>query len=163
MVDQDTLALCATKLVEPFEGFSAKPYLGPTGRTWTIGFGSTRDAKGYAVVANTPAVTRAEALLLVERDLKSAAACIDQHVTVPLNVNQEAALMDMVYNDGEGAFESSTLLRLLNQGDFCGAANQLLVWDKGTVSGHLVTLPGLKNRCQARRSLFAEGLNCPDP
>ncbi|MFM6899435.1 MAG: glycoside hydrolase family protein, partial [Microcystis panniformis] len=34
------------------------------------------------------------------------------------------------YNVGGGAFQGSTLLKKLNSGDFTGAAEQFLVWNK---------------------------------
>ncbi len=71
-------------------------------------------------------------------------------LTVSLNQNQFDALCDFVYNEGSGHFASSTLLKLLNQGDYQGAADQFLVWD---VAGGKVE-PGLLARRQQERALF---------
>ncbi|MBP8236036.1 MAG: lysozyme, partial [Rhizorhabdus sp.] len=38
--------------------------------------------------------------------------------------------MSFAYNVGVGALRGSTLLRKLNAGDFAGAAEQFLVWNK---------------------------------
>ncbi|RPI74763.1 MAG: lysozyme, partial [Desulfobacteraceae bacterium] len=62
-----------------------------------------------------------------------------------LSQNQFDSLVSLVYNIGAGAFERSTLLRLLNQGDYTGAANQFCLWNKA--GGKI--LPGLiKRRCE---------------
>ena len=49
---------------------------------------------------------------------------------------------------------TSTLLRLLNQGDVQGAAAQFLVWDKIRIDGQLVEDQGLLNRRKAEKTLF---------
>ncbi len=51
-------------------------------------------------------------------------------VAVPLTQNQFDALVSLIYNIGEGNFASSTLLKMLNAGNYRGAADQFLVWDK---------------------------------
>ncbi|MCF3948709.1 lysozyme [Acidiphilium iwatense] len=72
-------------------------------------------------------------------------------VTVPLNPNQQAALIDFVYNLGAGNFRASTLLRLLNAGDFARAVRQFTLWDHA--DGRV--LPGLLRRREAEAALFA--------
>ncbi len=146
----DPLQIAATQLVEPFEGFSAEPYRDPGG-VWSIGYGSTIDAWGNPVTADTPPVTQDQALALVERDLTSALDEVNAEVIVPLNVNQQAALADFVYNVGAGNFERSTLLALLNQGDYTGAADQFVRWDYADG----VILPGLLRRREAEAALFS--------
>lgn len=49
---------------------------------------------------------------------------------MPLTDNQFSALVCFCFNVGVGAFEDSTLLELLNQGDFIGASNQFAQWNK---------------------------------
>jgi lysozyme len=139
----------AVNLVTEFEGFSSSPYQDPVG-IWTIGYGSIRDSRGFAVTADTPAITEAEARALVSRDLQSAARTLQAAVTVPLTDNEHTALEDFIYNLGSGNFASSTLLRKLNAGDYAGAANQLDLWDH---AGGKV-LAGLLRRRQAETKLF---------
>jgi lysozyme len=71
-------------------------------------------------------------------------------VTVPLNDNQFAALVSFVYNLGAGALQESTLLGLLNGGNYNGAAEQFsrFVYAGGEV------LQGLVTRRNAERALF---------
>lgn len=139
----------AVKLGEEFEGFSAKPYLCPA-HVWTIGFGSTRDKFGNPVTANTPDVTREDAEALMARDLRSARDDILTDVKVPLTPQEDAALMDFIYNLGGGAFRSSTLLRKLNMGDFTGASEEFDKWDHADG----VVMAGLLRRREAERKLF---------
>jgi len=51
-------------------------------------------------------------------------------VKVPLTQNQFDALVSFQYNTG--GLAGSTLLRKLNAGDYQGAADQFLLWDKVT-------------------------------
>jgi lysozyme len=75
---------------------------------------------------------------------------IKKLVVVPLTENQEAALTSFVYNEGIGHLESSTLLKMLNDKDYNGAADQFLRWVK--VDGQSVD--GLKNRRTMERQIF---------
>lgn len=67
-------------------------------------------------------------------------------VTVPLLLWQKGALLSWQYNVGSAAVRGSTLLRLLNQWLCAAAGRQLLRWDKATMNGRLVPLPGLQRR-----------------
>lgn len=135
---------------ENFEGFSATPYWDPNGRVWTYGFGSTRDLNNNPVTATTQPVSRAQGLSLMRRDMLSAATEVAADVHVPLTENEKAALDDFIYNCGVGNFRGSTLLRMVNAGNFAGAADQFAVWDH---SGGVV-LAGLLRRRQAERAEF---------
>ena len=61
------------------------------------------------------------------------------------------ALVDFAFNCGCGAFAGSTLLKLLNAGDYPGAAAQFDVWDHA--SGKVVA--GLLRRREAETQEFA--------
>ena len=72
-------------------------------------------------------------------------------VQVPINDNQLIALSSFAYNEGPGAFQTSTLLKLLNSGaDINIVANE---FDKWVYAGGKVS-PGLKNRRNAEKQLF---------
>jgi lysozyme len=77
---------------------------------------------------------------------------------VPLTQNQFDALVDFAYNAGAANLRSSTLLRLLNSGDYAGASGQFIRWNKATSNGQLIVLPGLTRRRTAEAQLF----NTPD-
>jgi len=52
---------------------------------------------------------------------------------VALTEPQWSALASFVFNEGEHAFLTSTLLALLNAGDYASVPRQLLRWTKETV------------------------------
>lgn len=149
MTDTPDVPDDAVTLATSFEGFSATPYRDPVG-IWTIGYGSTRDVLGHPVTAHTPPVNKAVAEGLMRRDLTAAATVVHDDVRVPLTENERAALEDFVYNLGAGAFAGSTLLRMLNAGNFKGASLEFLRWDH---AGGKV-LAGLLRRRQAERAEF---------
>lgn len=77
---------------------------------------------------------------------------VNNDVTVPLTQNQFDALVSLCFNIGVTAFRDSTLLNLLNAGDYNGAAAQFSVWINinGAVS------QGLVNRRNAEKDLFLQ-------
>jgi lysozyme len=138
----------AIDIVAHFEGFRPEAYLCPAG-VYTMGYGSTRTADGVPVKPGMR-VSEAEARALLMRDLAGAARAVTALVSVPLADHERAALISFVYNVGQGAFSSSTMLRMLNAGDKSGAAAQFSRWNraKGKV------LPGLVRRRAAEAALF---------
>ena len=76
---------------------------------------------------------------------------INNMVTVELNQNQYDAMVSWVYNLGGGNLKASTLLRVLNQGEFDGVPAQIMRWNK---AGGKV-LEGLTRRRQAEADLFS--------
>lgn len=131
------------RLLKAFEGLRLRAYQDSVG-VWTIGYGTTSGVRPGMVI------TEAQAEDLMKRDLQRFEQAVDDLVRVPLTSDQFSALVSFAYNVGEGALASSTLLRLLNQKDYQGAADQLLRWDKA--GGE--TLAGLTRRRRAERALF---------
>ena len=72
---------------------------------------------------------------------------------------QRVALIDMVYNLGEGNLQNSTLRKKLNTGDIYGACDEMDRWVKGRVNGVLVTLPGLVNRRKSTEEMCAKWID----
>lgn len=95
---------------------------------------------------------QAERMLL--NDVQRFEPEIERLVTAPLNQNQWDALISFAYNLGAANLESSTLRRLLNAGDYAGAAEQFPRWNN---AGGKV-LPGLVRRRAAERDLFLEAV-----
>lgn len=116
----------------------------------TIGYGNTYLLDGSRVSMSTPPITENEALVLLKHATSYICTEVNYLVKVPLNQSQFDALVSLVYNIGVGAFTSSTLLKLLNAGDFNGAAEQFLVWNR---VGKQVN-EGLSNRRQIEYKLF---------
>lgn len=64
-----------------------------------------------------------------------------------------ATFIDFIHNKGEGAFESSQMLRMANTGRLRDACMQNERWNKGTVNGVLQALPGLVTRANANADI----------
>lgn len=142
-------------LLRDFEGFSERAYPDPgssNGLPVTIGYGSTRDEDGRPFRLGDT-ITRERADELLRREVAETERQVAAYVSVPITQPQFDALCSFAYNVGVGAFGKSTLLRKLNAGDYAGAADELLRWDKN--DGRV--MPGLARRRRAERELFLSG------
>lgn len=121
-----TISLSATALVALLlhEGYRENAYLPLVGDVPTIGFGTT---SGVKLGDKT---TPEKALSVAMRDVQAFEGALKECVTVPLSQNEYDAYISLSYNIGSGAFCRSTLVRRLNQGDYIGACNQILLWNK---------------------------------
>lgn len=119
----------AAEICKEFEGFRPQPYKCPAG-VWTIGYGSTRDTRGYAVSEATPELSEATAEQWLYAHLSKELPRMRDVIEVELPAHQEAALLDFVYNLGIGNFRNSTLLKRINAGDFADVPTQLRRWNK---------------------------------
>ena len=140
----DQLFLGDVELIKVSEGLRLEAYLPTPNDVWTIGYGHTKTAKPGM------RITQAGAEALLKHDLAWVEAALKKYIKVSLTQNQYDALASFVYNLGETNFKNSTLLKMLNKGDYQGAADQLLRWDKqkGKV------LKGLTIRRNHERDLF---------
>jgi lysozyme len=144
------------ELISRFEGCRLTAYRDPVG-ILTIGFGHT----GPDVHAGLT-ISRPRAFELLREDTSGAAAQVAELVRKPLRQPQFDALVSLVFNAGSAPLHG-TLGRLLNAGDFGGAAAEFGKWVKGTINGQLVTLPGLVTRRAAEEALFTSTGPAPDP
>lgn len=138
--------------IRAHEGLRLEAYPDPgsaDGLPITIGYGSTRRLDGSAWKLGDK-ITEAEATTLLRRDVSDAEVTVNRLVTVPLTQGQFDALVSFVFNVGAGAFKGSTLLRLLNAGDYTGAAAQFARW----VNNDGKPLSGLVRRRNAERAMF---------
>ncbi len=134
------------KLADQFEGDRLVAYQDIRG-IWTIGRGHTGPEVHEGMV-----ITQEQSDQLYLSDRAAAAHAVDSFVKVPLTDNEKAALTDFVFNCGIGAFRGSTLLTLLNQGNYSKAAEQFDRWDKA--GGQMVA--GLFRRRQTETEVFDE-------
>ena len=134
-------------LIKRFEGCELEAYLCPAG-IWTIGVGHTGPEVKQGMKISQ---SIADALLL--KDLTHAADAVERAVKVELTQGQFDALVSFVFNVGRAAFESSTLLKKINGGDFLGAALEFPKWCHG--GGKI--LDGLVKRRTAEQALFQLG------
>ena len=104
------------------EGFKTFAYKDVKG-IWTIGVGHT----GPEVVEGLQWSTSQVRDALV-KDVETAEKTINAGVKVNLSQNQFDALVSFIFNVGVGAFTRSTLLKVLNQGNYTEAAQQFDRW-----------------------------------
>lgn len=109
-----------------------------------------RSPYNAADVAKYGGMTRAQGLTLLNHDVASRVAAVNNLVTVPLSQNQFDALVDFTFNVGIGGFGKSTLLRKLDIGNFGDMPTQLLRWTNGGNQG-------LIDRRNAEIALFTNG------
>ncbi|MBY4866790.1 lysozyme [Burkholderia anthina] len=139
-----------------------------SGAPWTCGWGSTGpDVREGAVWTQATADARHD------ENLRASAALVNKAARVVLSPQRKAALVSIVNNVGAGRVrgtlgpldqgrdgiitldsgQPSTLLKRINIGDFAGAADQFLAWNK---AGGVIQ-PGLVRRRAAERDLFLTG------
>jgi lysozyme len=103
------------------EGLRLKAYRDTKG-ILTIGVGHT----GPEVVEGL-VITKEKAHELFQKDVAWAEDAVNL-VKVPLTQNQFDALVSFVFNIGAGAWKRSTMLKMLNVGDYIGASKQFDRW-----------------------------------
>lgn len=143
------------KLLAQWEGLRTEIYL-DSGGLPTIGIGHLLTEREIELGIFKNGITREEAFTLLEHDLIIAESTVDTYVDVELNQNQFDALVSFVFNLGENAFRRSTLLALLNQGQYDHVPTQLRRWNKVKVDGELKVSQGLINRREKEIALWCE-------
>jgi len=117
-----------------------------------IGYGQTR-VNGKTVQLGQ-SISQEQANLALEQELLQIQQLVLAHVKVDLNPHQLGALTSLVYNAGTAAIRNSTLIKKLNAGDYLGASQEFLRWNKANSGGALVVFPGLTKRRAAEQQLF---------
>lgn len=120
------LSLSAAALVGlvMYEGYTDEAVIPVKGDVPTIGFGTTDGVK--LGDKTTPPKALAKAYV----DIAKYEGAIKKCVKVPLAQNEYDAFISLAYNIGTSAFCNSTLVLKLNAGDYEGACEQILRWDK---------------------------------
>lgn len=144
----------ATSLAVAAEGLRHFAYYDPPG-VLTVCYGHTgpdvRRSQRYSLE---------ECKTLLTDDMNIAVAQVSACVpNAPESVL--AAFSDAVFNMGPTIAcntKKSTAARYLQQGNWAAACQELPRWNKATVAGNLVPLPGLTKRRQAEMSLCLGGL-----
>ncbi|WP_419896837.1 lysozyme [Roseomonas sp. USHLN139] len=131
----------AVALSEAFEGCVLTPYNDGFGFP-TIGIGSRSYLDGTPVWLGGPAIDRATAERLAQRDLDKAALLVAQAVTAPLTPRQAAALILLANNLGALTVAAPSLLKLVNGHDWRSAAELFRIYRNS--AGKPVT--GLRRR-----------------
>ncbi len=136
------------RLTKQFESCRLTAYRDVKG-ILTIGWGHT----GPEVVEGL-VWTQEQADQALYDDTMDAQDCVNAVVKVPLTQGEFDALVDFTFNAGRTAFKGSTMLALLNQSNYHGAAGEFEKWDHA--SGKVVA--GLLRRRIAEEQEFNNGI-----
>ena len=132
-------------LIQSFETCRLQAYLPTPDDKWTCGWGHTG-----ADVESTTLWTQERADAAFLADIAWVESCVNKSVTASVNQNEFDALCSLCFNIGCAAFGRSTLVRLLNEADYDGAAAQFARWNKQGSK----ELAGLTRRRAAEAALF---------
>jgi len=119
---------------------------------WTIGIGHIINVQEGMVI------TKEKMFELFRQDVERYVEAINNSVTVALSQRQYDALVSLCFNIGISGFERSTVCRRLNEGNYLGAADAFLMWNKVRDMGRLREVQGLTNRRLAEKEMFIEGM-----
>ena len=137
-ISQEGLAL-----IKKFEGCELEAYKCAAG-VWTIGYGSTKDVK------EGDTITQEDADKLLAHEMNEYESYIHDMVIVDLKQHQFDALVSWVFNLGPTNLAASTLLKVLNAGEYDEVPAQIKRWNKA--GGNV--LEGLVRRREAEALLF---------
>ena len=130
-------------LIKKFEGCEYNAYK-CAADVLTIGYGHTKDVKEGDLV------TQQEAENLLAEDLKEFEESVIDAVEMPMSQHQFDALVSWTFNLGPSNLKASTMLKVLNKGDYEDVPAQIKRWNK---AGGKV-LEGLIRRREAEALLF---------
>jgi GH24 family phage-related lysozyme (muramidase) len=145
----------ATAMAAPMEGLRQYAYYDPPG-ILTVCYGSTTDVVKSKKYSLEECKTRLDSDMLKAIDIVGRCTAGKE-----LTINQTVAFSDMVYNIGSKPVcdqKKSTLARKLSTNDILGACNEIYKWNKASVGGMMIALPGLTQR----RNKEAELCKTPD-
>jgi lysozyme len=132
------------QFIQRFEACKLLAYLCPA-NVWTCGWGHTGPD-----VFKGKRITQLTADSLFEQDLEKFESGVNHLVRVPLTQGQFDALVSFSYNCGLGNLSSSTLLKMLNAGQYDQAADQFRRWNQSNGK----VLAGLTIRREQERATF---------
>lgn len=147
------IAALAAAIAIPAEGLRQYAYYDPPG-ILTVCYGHTG-----ADVKKGAKYSLEECKRLLNADMLEAVEQVERFIPgAPEPVVASAS--DGVYNVGPKIIDParSTLARKLKAGDYAGACNEFPKWNKSTIGGVLVPLPGLTKRRAANRELCLKGV-----
>ena len=135
------------ELIKAFEGFRAKAAPLANGG-WVVGYGHTVSArKGTQISKN-------DASDLLRWDVKQLEGPLCDLIYAPLSQNQFDALVSLTFNIGLEHFQSSSVLRRLNEGCPVAAAAGFDAWRRASLNGETIVVDALVRRRAAEKALF---------
>jgi lysozyme len=141
------LSAAGLDLLKRSEGFRSHVYLDVAGIS-TIGYGH----KLLHPESFPRGIDESFAAKILLSDVRDAEDAVARLVKAPLTQGQFDALVDFVFNLGQGRLASSTLLTDLNAGRLDAAAQQLLCWDHSGAK----EISALKTRREAEFQMWKE-------
>ena len=148
------IVAAASAVAAPMEGLRQVAYYDPPG-VLTVCYGSTKNVEKGKVYSIGECKARLSA------DMLEAVEAVDRCVP-GLPDGPLIAFSDAVFNLGPPIAcnkQKSTAARMLAAGDISGACRQLPRWDKASVAGVMMPLPGLTKRRAAEMRICLGGLN----
>jgi lysozyme len=130
-------------LIKKFEGCELEAYKCAAG-VWTIGYGHTKDVK------EGDSILKEDAESMLMHELQKYCNDVDIAVKVDLKQNEFDALVSWTYNLGLTNLNSSTMLKVLNEGKHDEVPAQMKRWNKA--SGQVKQ--GLVRRREAEALMF---------
>ncbi len=126
-IEDEIMALTNStfELLTKFEGKRNRAYKDTRG-LWTIGVGHLIKPNEQHLI--NAVLTDAQVEDLFKSDLKWCDDAITSSVRVSLTQNQYDALTSLCYNIGDTNFKRSSLVRVLNTGDYKTAAQHFMDW-----------------------------------
>ena len=76
----------------------------------------------------TATITEEDAILLFQKDIDKIVKDMNKNIKVPINKNQQLALISLRYRIGPNYFNGSSLLRELNKGNYQKASEEFKNW-----------------------------------
>jgi len=147
-------------MISHHEGIRLKPYRCPA-RLWTVGVGHVivpEHAKvpfeGRLALPVPPAwnrtLTMDEVNAILQTDLARFEAGVRRLCPAGLTDSRFGALVSFAFNVGLGNLQRSSIRMKHNRGDYAGAADAFLMWNKAAGK----VLPGLVKRRNDERALY---------
>ena len=130
-------------LIKKFEGCELEAYKCAAG-VWTIGYGSTKGVK------EGDTLTKEETDNLLLHEMDEYEGYVLESVEMPLSQHQFDAIVSWTFNLGPSNLKASTMLKVLNKGNYEDVPAQIKRWNK---AGGKV-LEGLIRRREAEALLF---------
>ncbi|MGZ5650711.1 MAG: lysozyme [Usitatibacter sp.] len=126
------------------DGVGYVPYRCPASY-WTIGW-------GHLCQPDQPPITQAQADAWLEQDLQAAASAAIRVSPILQDAGEQrlSAIVDFIFNLGAGRYQTSTLRRRVNEGNWAEAAREIRKW----VFGGGRKLPGLVARREVEALLL---------
>ena len=162
------ISLNCIKYMEEVEGRDNHVYPDSSGYP-TIGIGhlltAVEQGTGTIIINKVPVeyrigLTDKQVDDLLLQDMYTAEQIVSRVVNVLLNQNQFDALCSFCFNIGNVNFTKSTLLRLLNNGNYAAVPEQMRRWNKAKINGELIVMKGLTNRREKDISLWSGKWEC---